>query len=104
MKNTTTKGDATLERWRRELATTNLEQVKRPVPVEHWVGAAGMPALDAVLCAVAYGAELTIKGPSALGGGCFELKLESETGSRYAEAHGDNLREVLLTLVKRWGK
>lgn len=102
MKNTTTKGDATLERWRRQLATTNLEHVKRPVPVEHWVTAAGMPALDAALCAVAYGATITIRGPSSLGGGAFLVQLESETRSRWAEAESPNLRDALVQALKRW--
>lgn len=102
MKSNTTEGDTTLQRWRRELATTNLEQVKRPVPVEQWVSPAGMAPLDAVLCSVAYGATLTLRGPSSLGGGRFMAQLESETGARYAEAESDNLAHALVELAKRW--
>lgn len=108
MKNTTTKGDATLEGWRRELATTNLEQVKRPQPVEQWVTAAGMPALDALLCSVAYGSSLTIEARGVLcsgqSGSSWVAKMESPTGARYAEVESDNLAKAVVELAKKWAR
>ena len=99
MKNTT------LEGWRRELAATNLEAVKRPVPIEQWVGAQNLGALDAVLCAVAYGATLEI-GPvhgmrSELG---WRARLESSSGARHAAAEAVRLGDAIAQLAERWGK
>lgn len=97
MKNTT------LEGWRRELAATNLEAVKRPVPVEQWVTAAGMPALDALLCSVAYGSTLKIEPCQLLGGGSGWLaSLESQTGARFAAAEADNLGTAIIELAAHW--
>ena len=99
MKNTT------LEGWRRELATTNLEAVKRPVPIEQWVGSQNLGALDTLLCAVAYGATLEI-GP--VSGSRSELgwfaRLESSSGARHARVEAERLGDALAQLSERWGK
>lgn len=95
----------TLEGWRRELAATNLEAVKRPVPVEQWIGAQNLGALDKLLCAVAYGAKLEI-GPvhgerSELG---WRARLESSSGARYAEAEAERLGDAIAKLSEHWCK
>ena len=99
MKNTTLAG------WRRELAATNLEAVKRPVPIEQWIGAANLGALDAVLCAVAYGATLEI-GPvhgmrSELG---WRASLQSSSGARHANSEAERLGDAIAQLAAQWGK
>lgn len=101
MKNTTTKGDATLEGWRHELAAANLGQVKRPKPIEQWVGKEHMRALDIVLRAVAFGAELRIAPAPLLG--TIDASLDSSGGVRHAKASGEKLGDVLAELAHKWG-
>lgn len=102
MKNTTTKGDATLEGWRRDVAAANLGKVKRPKLVEQYVGAEHMRALDRVLLAVYCGAELRI-APAPLFGS-FDASLESSGGARHAKASGEKLGDVIENLAADWGK
>lgn len=102
MKNTTTKGDATLEGWRREQAATNLSKVKRAKRVEQYVGAEHMGALDRVLLAVRCGAELRIQ-PAPLYK-TIDASLESAGRARFAKASAETLGEVFEQLAAEWAK
>lgn len=99
MKNTT------LEGWRRELAATNLEAVKRPVPIEQWVGAQNLGALDRLLCAVAYGATLEIGlidgSRPALG---WFARIESSSGALHGRVEAERLGDALAQLAEQWRK
>lgn len=80
----------------------SLERLIAPFMVDDPSVAADVGRL---LCAVAYGATLTIEPrPLLCSGGGWLAKLESQTGARYAEAEADNLGEAIAVLAEKWAR